>query len=629
MKKTLKSIISLIIIMSTVLTVTPVYAINSQVQNEIVTACIELKKIITSQRDNALSDLKNKIKDNGWDYTLTMSCIDGEDETHEDGVYKNGEYLEIIAAYMSVKKYYKKNDMELTPLKDVPLFYIETEEVESEECIPEKTPYYKYIEEKDAYELTDKTLMLIEDCEISQYTRREDGLYEESGKKQVTLQKRKVKYGESIFSLMTPQQLLNYYGVDGIVDEDYNFRLDALNNDSTDSIIYQTLFAKTPDFEKIADLDIADYENLSQQRKNIITIAKSLINKVPYQWGGKPSKPGYDILWWTYNEKNEQRGLDCSGYVKWVYMTAGYGDNLCSKLHSTYAILRSGLPEIPRDYLLPGDVGVKVGSKTNHTGIYIGKIAGKDMWIHCSSSKNGVTVGEFDFQKFYAPLDYVDIPDITEDEILEIAEKNQNGEEFIKTTADSIVEVGNDGRIVRSYDIKPINMGSREAIGFFGERTTEIDLSENSLDNINEKAYYTEVSNFLDFSEKDINLLAQLIISEAGGEGINGQIAVAEVVRNRLMSPLFPDTIEEVIYQPSQFSHVERITGYTPSENILNIARATIEGRLGILNNQDCLYYKNPKITDDLEPTDPVDWGKYKYYTSIGHHAFYLQDYQD
>ncbi len=627
MKNILKKIISITVIISSFMATTPVYAINSQVQNEIITACVELKKIINNQRENALEDLKKKIKENDWNYTLTMECIEGEnEECNDEGVYKNGEYLEVIAAYMSVKKYYKDNHMQLTPLKDLPLFTFNTEEKEIDECIPQKTPYYKYIKEKDAYEATDKTITLIEDCEIPIYSERSDGLYEITGTKDVVLKKQKTKYGKTIFELMTAQQVLNYYGVDEVIGEDYAFRLDALNNDSTDSIIYQTLFAKTPDFIEFEDFDITDYDGLSQQRKNLITIAKSLIGKVPYQWGGKPSKPGYDILWWTYDENNEQRGLDCSGFVKWTYLTAGYGNNLCSKLHSTYSILDSGLPEIPRDYLLPGDIGVKIGVETNHTGIYAGKIAGEDMWIHCSSSKNGVTVGKFDFQKFYSPIDYVDVPDITDEKIIEIADLNQRGEELIRTTTDSIIEIGDNGKIVRSYDLNPITLGSEEAVGFFGERTTALDLSENSLDELSQSVYYTEVINFLDFSEKDINLLSQLIISEAGGEGLNGQIAVAEVVRNRVLSPLFPDTIHEVIYQPGQFERVERITGYTPDPEIQKIAKAVLTGQIAILNNRNCLYYKNPTITDGIPATEEVDWGPYKYYTSIGHHAFYLQN---
>lgn len=614
-KRTLTIITILCVLINAV---TPVYAINSYVQDEITTACIELKKIISKQKEAAIDDLKDQIIENDWNYTLTMDSIE------EEEAYKNGEYLEILAAYMSVKKYGRDNNKTITPIKDVPLFHADVEADILEECVPEDIPYYKYNEEKDAYELTDKTITIITDEDVATYTKRDDGLYDKTGIKSMVLKKKTTKYGKVIFHLMTAEELLQFYGISDYIEEDYKFRLSALENDSTDSIIYQTLFAKTPDFKEFADFDMDNYEGISDQRKRIIEIAKSLIGKVPYLWGGKPSKPGYDALWWTYNENNEQRGLDCSGYVKWAYMTAGYGNDLCSKLHSTYSMLQSDLVQIPKDYLQPGDIGVKIGSKTNHTGIYIGKVAGKDMWIHCSSSRNGVYVTEFDFQVFYDAIDYYDMPAIPQERITEIAKLTHNGEELIKTTTDSIVRIGSNGEIVRSYDINPIMMGEDgEVEGFYGERAHILDLDGEYYD---DTMVYNAESGNLDFSENDIRQVAQLVMSEAGGEGINGQIAVAEVVRNRLKSPLFPNTVEEVIYQPKQFELVERIVRYEPTTEILNITRAALNGQISILNNEDCMYYRNPQKTSNIPATQKVDWGKYKYYTAIGHHAFYLQN---
>lgn len=47
----------------------------------------------------------------------------------------------------------------------------------------------------------------------------------------------------------------------------------------------------------------------------------------------------------------------------------------------------------------------------------------------------------------------------------------------------------------------------------------------------------------------DVYLLACLVWHESRGEPYEGQVAVAEVVLNRCLSPLFPDTIEDVIFQ--------------------------------------------------------------------------------
>jgi len=55
---------------------------------------------------------------------------------------------------------------------------------------------------------------------------------------------------------------------------------------------------------------------------------------------------------------------------------------------------------------------------------------------------------------------------------------------------------------------------------------------------------------------EDVLLLAALIQCEAVGECYLGQVAVGNVVMNRVENPMFPDTIEEVIYQRGQFSPI-------------------------------------------------------------------------
>lgn len=53
----------------------------------------------------------------------------------------------------------------------------------------------------------------------------------------------------------------------------------------------------------------------------------------------------------------------------------------------------------------------------------------------------------------------------------------------------------------------------------------------------------------------EMAMLAQLIQAEAGNQDLNGKCLVADVVLNRVDSELFPNTIEEVIFQknPVQF----------------------------------------------------------------------------
>lgn len=74
----------------------------------------------------------------------------------------------------------------------------------------------------------------------------------------------------------------------------------------------------------------------------------------------------------------------------------------------------------------------------------------------------------------------------------------------------------------------------------------------------------------LDISEDDIYTLACLVYHEARGESFEGQVAVIEVVLNRMLSPYFPDTVEEVVFQKYgdvwQFSPAPYLWTAEPSE---------------------------------------------------------------
>ena len=58
----------------------------------------------------------------------------------------------------------------------------------------------------------------------------------------------------------------------------------------------------------------------------------------------------------------------------------------------------------------------------------------------------------------------------------------------------------------------------------------------------------------------DLVLLAQVIHTEAGSAWLPDEwrLAVGEVVLNRVASPEFPDTLEEVVFQPGQYSAADR-----------------------------------------------------------------------
>ena len=55
----------------------------------------------------------------------------------------------------------------------------------------------------------------------------------------------------------------------------------------------------------------------------------------------------------------------------------------------------------------------------------------------------------------------------------------------------------------------------------------------------------------------EVNLIARLIMGEATGEPLAGQVAVGAVILNRVRSPEFPNTVAGVVYDPWAFESVE------------------------------------------------------------------------
>ncbi len=60
----------------------------------------------------------------------------------------------------------------------------------------------------------------------------------------------------------------------------------------------------------------------------------------------------------------------------------------------------------------------------------------------------------------------------------------------------------------------------------------------------------------LDFTDEESQMLLKLAMAEAEDQGVLGKAIVMNVVKNRVDSEAFPDSIEDVIFEPKQFSPV-------------------------------------------------------------------------
>ena len=112
----------------------------------------------------------------------------------------------------------------------------------------------------------------------------------------------------------------------------------------------------------------------------------------------------------------------------------------------------------------------------------------------------------------------------------------------------------------------------------------------------------------------DHRLLSRLVYAEARGESYKGQVAVAAVVLNRVASASFPNTISGVIFQSGAFSCVSNGSiNNTPDSTAI---RAALDALNGWDPTGGCLYYYNPRATDDK-------WIRTRTIkTVIGNHSF-------
>ena len=101
----------------------------------------------------------------------------------------------------------------------------------------------------------------------------------------------------------------------------------------------------------------------------------------------------------------------------------------------------------------------------------------------------------------------------------------------------------------------------------------------------------TPISSTLPYSDEDLYWMSRIISAEARGECFEGQIAVGNVVMNRIASASFPGTVYNVVFDGYQFTPA--VTGAiynTPPEQCILAARLALEG---VKTVGDSLYFSS------------------------------------
>ena len=115
-------------------------------------------------------------------------------------------------------------------------------------------------------------------------------------------------------------------------------------------------------------------------------------------------------------------------------------------------------------------------------------------------------------------------------------------------------------------------------------------------------------------SREELNLLARAVYSEARGETLKGQVAVASVILNRIEDDRFPDTIKGVVFQPWAFTAVHDGQFWlTPDADARRAVELALKGWDPTIGAT--FYYNPAKVTSNWIYSRPI-------ITRIGRHYF-------
>ena len=229
-------------------------------------------------------------------------------------------------------------------------------------------------------------------------------------------------------------------------------------------------------------------DDVSEERVNVISAAYSLVGKVGYFWGGKSTVIGEDPSWGTSEKVSAEGskstgtirayGLDCSGFVTWAVingyqdkaMQEAVGDGTSDQWEKANVVTEADAQ--------PGDLvfqkGPEAGSD-NHVGILCGKTdAGDWIAVHCSSGKNGVTVGE----AYSASFRYIRQPSFypTQEQVQEM----QSNSAVSTTASDATASTGTDifsANVTVSNTLQnAMKANTSDSTGFTASESTEKDF---------------------------------------------------------------------------------------------------------------------------------------------------------
>ena len=141
-------------------------------------------------------------------------------------------------------------------------------------------------------------------------------------------------------------------------------------------------------------------DDLSMERRMVVTYALALVDKVNYFWGGKSLVLGWDDRWGELTEvaveggdstgTEQPYGLDCSGFVDWAFYNASGGSYIIGQGGGA-AEQHANCVDIEWDKVQPGDL--LFYPEDEHIGIAAGRDwLGRLLVVHCASGTGRVAI---------------------------------------------------------------------------------------------------------------------------------------------------------------------------------------------------------------------------------------------
>ena len=264
-----------------------------------------------------------------------------------------------------------------------------------------------------------------------------------------------------------------------------------------------------------------DVSKLSKARLKLITEAARQALNSDYLWGHQDAFDGTN------------RGkMDCSGFVYRVQQLTGFMEGYGYMNTAVMISVPKPYRQITPDELLPGDIIVARVGDSGHTLMYLGQSQGTT-WF-AEAWKPNTPCGIYDHPKtVYTDSSCtatVNLPG------------NVTDKRVYKCLRNTILEAA-ESHEQKTYAAKQTPSTSINASTIKTDNLPNIQVCPTNFDTVDKSKFVVNMSS------RDIQLMIGLLRYEAEGEGLEGQIAVAEVAVHRMQHPsaTWGSTMESIL----------------------------------------------------------------------------------